>query len=158
MPRRRRPTREEPAEEEPDWPEPEALRRGGRRATGEHATGRPEYPTEREARSVAAKPAALKKKAHAALTGSEAPFPILGFLRSHDPVLNTAWELHGRMVVFKWKQLLWGLRACRAMGKTWQRNCRWNANMFARELAALWGVFGAATQYVRTDKGPPMFK
>ena len=107
---------------------------------------------------MAVKPPAPRRTTHAALTGSEAPFPILGLLRSHDPVLSTAWELHGRLVVFKWKQLLWGLRARRALGKAWRRNCRWNANMFARELASLWGVFGAVTQYVKTEKGRPMFK
>ena len=124
----------------------------------EHPTGRPEYPTEREAASVAARPAAQRRQKNAALTGSEASFPILGLIRSHDPVLSTAWELHGRLVVYKWKQMLWGLRAKKAQGREWRRNCRWQATMFGRELAALWGAFGAATKYVRSDKGPPLFR
>ena len=157
LPPRRRPSSRRQEEPPPVTP-PSRPRRSQPRTTEEHPTGRPEYPTEREARKVASRPAAPKRQAYAALTGSEAPFPILGLLRSHDPVLSTAWELHGRLVVFKWKQLLWGLRARRALGKTWRRNCRWNANMFARELASLWGVFGAATRYVRADKGPPLFK
>ena len=47
----------------------------------------------------------------AALTGEDTPFPIFGVLRSHDVICNVAWELHGRLIVFKWKQMTWGLRA-----------------------------------------------
>ena len=65
-------------------------------------------------------------------------------MRSHDVVCNMAWELHGRLVTFKWKQLLWGLRAMAAFRGKWRRNCRWFAMMFGREVAALYGTMGAA--------------
>ena len=61
----------------------------------------------------------------AALTGSLAPFSTLSCRRSHDPVLSSAWELHGRLVTYKWKQLLWMMRAREAM---WEEGRRWRWN------------------------------
>ena len=93
-----------------------------------------------------------------ALTGEDAPFPVFGFLRSHDVVLNTAWEVHGRLVVFKWKQMTWGLRMLWAHKGRFKRNPRWYAGMFRREMAAIWGSTGAASQYLAGLHGPSLFR
>ena len=114
-------------------------------------------PSDREAKKVAARPAAKSRAKCAALTGQDAPFPIFGFLRSDDLVLNVAWEIHGRMVVFKSKQLTWGLRALWAHRGKWRRNRRWFANMFGREIASIWGNTGAARQYLSGQHGPGLF-
>ena len=102
--------------------------------------------------------AAPKRKQKAAVTGQLADFPTLGMLRSHDVVCNMAWELHGRLVTFKWKQFLWGLRALAALGLRWRRHPRWLSNMFATEVASIWGHLGAATQALRGRDGPAMFR
>ena len=127
------------------------------RVSGER-TSRPDYPTRREAAKIAAKPAAPRRAKVSALTGEDAPFPAFGFLRSHDVVLNTAWEIHGRLVVFKWKQLTWGLRMLWAHKGRWKRNPRWYASLFGREMAAIWGSTGAARQYLAGLHGPSLFK
>jgi hypothetical protein len=94
----------------------------------------------------------------AALTGHLAPFSTLSCRRSHDPVLSAAWELHGRLVTFKWKQLLWMLRAREALGRRWRRNPRWLAVMFSREAASIYGHMGASVKYLRGLQGPALFK
>jgi hypothetical protein len=94
----------------------------------------------------------------AALTGVDARFPILGFKRSMDAALNVAWELHARLVTFKWKVLLLGLRMRQAIGARWRRNTRWQAALLGRELAAIYGTMGAASQYVRGPKGPLLLR
>ena len=93
----------------------------------------------------------------AALTGQDAPFSAFEFLRSDTLAINVAWEIHSRMVVFKWKQLTWGLRALWAHRGRWRRNPRWFANMFGREMASIWGNTGAARQYLSGQHGPVLF-
>ena len=121
-------------------------------------TPRSDYPNRREAAKIAAEPAAPRKAKVSALTGEDAPFPVFGFLRSHDVVLNTAWEIHGRLVVFKWMQLTWGLRMLWAHKGKWKRNPRWYAGLFGREMAAIWGSTGAARQYLSGHHGPSLFR
>ena len=127
------------------------------RVSGERSS-RPEYPTQREAKEIAAKKAAPRRAKVSALTGEDAPFPVFGFLRSHDVVLNAAWEVHGRLVVFKWKQMTWGLRMLWAHKGRFKRNPRWYAGMFRREMAAIWGSTGAASQYLAGLHGPSLFR
>ena len=119
------------------------------------------FPTEREARNIAAKKGKNKAERSKAVTGEEANFPTLGLQRSADPVLNMALEVHGRMLVFKWKQLVWMLRARQAMdafNRTWRRPCRWLSIMLGRETAALWGHLGSTTRVLRGPQGPPIFR
>ena len=119
------------------------------------------YPTEREAQRIAARPGASSRAQHARLTGAQAPFPLLGFRRSRDPVLNMAWELHARLVVHKWKQLVWMLRVRLVFERSrieWRRPPRWLSSMLAREVGSMWGQLGAARQYVASDKGPPLMR
>ena len=97
----------------------------------------------------------------AALTGHLAPFSTLSCRRSHDPVLSAAWELHGRLVTFKWKQFLWMLRVYEGMwqeGRRWRRNPRWLALMFARETASIYGHLGASVKYLQGLQSPALFK
>jgi len=101
--------------------------------------------------------AADRRSRTAKLTGDLAPFPTLGMLRSRDPALNMAWEMHARFVIFKWKTLLLMLRARRAMRK-WRRDPGWLARLHANETASLWGHLGAATRLLRGPKGPPLYQ
>ena len=78
--------------------------------------GRPDYPTKEEAKKIARQVAADHRERNLQITGRESHFATLSLRRSHDPILSMAWELHGRLVVFKWKQFLWGLRVRRAVG------------------------------------------
>lgn len=76
-------------------------------------------------------------------------------------MLNMAWELHGRLVVHKWKQIVWMLRARAVFERSrieWRRHPRWLASMAGRELASIWGQTGAAAQYMNSKNGPPLMK
>ena len=118
-----------------------------------------EYPTEREAKNVAAKPAATKQKQSLQITGANAKFPTLGMTRSADPVFNMAYVIHARAVTFKWKMFLLMLRGreARAPG-TWKRPVRWLALMHGSEVSALWGHLGVASRELKGPKGAPMYK
>ena len=104
------------------------------------------------------RPGEKKREQTAPTTGRTASFPTLGLVRSRDPTLSMAWELHARLVVHKWKVLLLMLRARSAVGKAWKRNCQWLAGLLATETASIWGHLGSATRVLRGPKGPPLFK
>lgn len=102
-----------------------------------------------------------KKEQLMAITGLNAEFPTLGMTLSADPVLNMSWTIHGRLLVHKWKQMVWMLRARAAVtaeGRQYRRHPRWLAMMFAREVAALWGHLGGATRTLQGPRGPPLMK
>ena len=83
-----------------------------------------------------------------ALTGEEAPYPSLSNRWSPDVVLNVAGCIRARMMAFQWKKMLWQMRVKVAVmvtvkGAQWQRNQRWLAKMFSKEMGFLYGHFGA---------------
>lgn len=105
---------------------------------------------------VAEKPA-NRRSQQAVLTGSEANFSTLSLQRSHDPVLCIAWEIHGRPVTVKWKQMLVGLRVLHSTWGRMRRNPRWMSSVFAKEVASIYGHLGAAARYVRGQHRPSPF-
>ena len=102
-----------------------------------------------------------KKEQLLAVTGLNAEFPTLGMTMSGDPVFNMSWVIHGRLIVRKWKQMVWMVRARFALeteGKRYRRHPRWLSMMFAREVAALWGHLGGAIKTLQGPRGPPLMK
>lgn len=102
-----------------------------------------------------------KKEQTLAVTGLNAEFPTLGMTVSHDAVFNMSWIIHGRLIVHKWKQLVWMVRvkdALAADGRRFKRHPRWLALMFSREVAALWGHLGTTTKTLAGPRGPPLMK
>lgn len=96
---------------------------------------------------------ALQKKANkAALTGLEAPYPSLSTAWSEDIGFNILRSVQSRLLTFQWKKLVWLLRVRSAVHQeshgraVWKRNPRWLDLLLAREVAALWGHFGAMRQ------------
>ena len=90
-----------------------------------------------------------------------AEFPTLGMTLSGDAVFNMSWVIHGRLIVHKWKQLVWMVRARDALeaeGRRYKRHPRWLAMMFSRETAALWGHLGGAVKTLQGPRGPPLMK
>ena len=89
-------------------------------------------------------------------------FPTLELKYSDDAPLNVGRALMARMVTFKWKQLVWLLRARVAVQRPggplgaggWRRPHRWVATLLARELASIWGHLGHAAQSMRGPRGP----
>ena len=61
-------------------------------------------------------------------------------------------------MTYKWKQLLWMLRARESLGRRWRGNPRWLAVMFSREAASIYGHMGASVKYLRGFQGPALFK
>ena len=89
-----------------------------------------------------------KTESKKALTGEEAPYPSLSNRWSPEVVLNVAGCVRSKMLTFQWKKMLWQLRVKEAVpaavkGAKWQRNQRWLAKMFAKEVGFLYGHFGA---------------
>lgn len=94
---------------------------------------------------------AKKPNKHAALTGSEAPFPTLSNHFSHDLTFNIMRSLQSQVVTFKWKMMLLMMRVKVAVEESdirrkWRRNPRWILHTHGRFLASLWGHLGAARQ------------
>ena len=122
------------------------------------------YPPEEEVPPPLAKVSTKStKKAEqlAATTGERADFPVLGMTKSWDPPMNTSWVLHQRLITHKWKVMVWLLRirqACMNSRVPWKRNPRWLANLFATEMAAIWGHLGSCVKSLRGPKGPVMFR
>lgn len=91
-----------------------------------------------------------KPNKHAALTGSEAPFPSLSRMFSMDATFNVAKSVYAQSVTYKWKILLLMLRLKKAVekdpGRRWKRNYWWLMHMEGRHLASLWGHLGSARQ------------
>ncbi|OLP94025.1 hypothetical protein AK812_SmicGene23987 [Symbiodinium microadriaticum] len=100
------------------------------------------------------KAALAKSKAqqHRALTVEKADYPSLSHVWSAEVGLNLAAATRSRMVTFGWKRMLWQLRVKQAIEqegtKRWKRNPRWLAMLFGKEVAALWGHFGAMRQKI----------
>jgi hypothetical protein len=122
-------------------------------------------PEEEPGQKVKSKKVSTKSKPKqqqlAATTGQLADFPLLGMTKSYDPVFNASWIVHQRMICHKWKALVWMLKVRAAMGLSkmqWRRNPRWLANLYAQELAALWGHVGVCVRSVRGNTGPPLFR
>ena len=93
--------------------------------------------------------AGTKKAGHASLTGDLAPFPSLGTRWSQDLPLNIAGSVKHRMMVRKWKELLWMTRIKQAVTlelpkARWKRNPRWLAMMLTSALGASRGIASAA--------------
>ena len=144
---------EEEAEEEEEEEEEEEAKPPPKAKKAPKAKASPKPKTASKARPA--------RSEMAALTGQLAPFSTLSCRRSHDPVLSTAWELHGRLVTFKWKQFLWMARVREAVwqeGRRWRRNPRWLALMFSREAASIYGHMGASVKCLRGLQGPTLFQ
>lgn len=69
-----------------------------------------------------------------------------------------AWEFHGPTVNFKRKQILWQLKAKRAMGDKRRRTPQWLSMMFGKVTNSLWGHLGSAARHLQRPKGPPLFR
>ena len=84
---------------------------------------------------------------------------MFGGQRAADVVENCSLVLRTRLKVFQWKKLVWQVRARLAIShyRVWRKNPRWLALMFAKEMAALWGTVGSATQLLRGTVGPQLF-
>ena len=93
-------------------------------------------------------------------------FPTLELEHSLDVPFNVGWTFMSRMVAFKWKQLVWLLRARAAVQRPggppgaggWRRPHRWLATLLARELASIWGHLGSAAQSLRGPRGPLLMR
>ena len=91
-----------------------------------------------------------KREAQKALTGEQADYPSLSHVWSQEVAMNMVFSMASRMRVFLWKKLLWQLRVKNAVdriqGARWKRNPRWLALLLSKEVAALWGHYGALRQ------------
>ncbi|CAE7843546.1 unnamed protein product [Symbiodinium necroappetens] len=87
-----------------------------------------------------------------ALTGVNADYPSLSHAWSYELAYNVTAALASRMRAFLWKKVLWQLRAKRAIeadgDKRWKKNPRWLSHLFAKEIGAVWGHFGAMRQKI----------
>ena len=118
----------------------------------------PVAPRRRAASSTT--PSAIRKADNAQLTGKLSD-GVLNMQKSRDVVQNVKYTLWSRLTVFKWKLFLTGLRmieAHRLERVTYQRNPRSEAQLASRLLTATWGHLGAAAQYTKGPKGPPLFR
>ena len=116
--------------------------------------------TERESRKSAASPKPAAKNA-LKVTGAAAVFPVLGMTYSHEAASNTKRVLHERLTVWQWEKFVQLLKAKSLftnIGRPWRRPCRWLANMYAAEMAAIWGHIGGATKELRGPRRPPLMK
>lgn len=110
--------------------------------------------TKRREKQAASK---AKVKETKALTGIRADYPSLSNAWSEDPVINVMCSVQSRLRTFIWKKFVWLLRVRNAIhieskGKAaWRRNHRWLAMLFSKEIAALWGHFGAMRQKMVRD-------
>jgi len=107
-------------------------------------------------KSRAKKVAAGNKRAQtAALTGWSADYPSLSHYWSGEVAINMVHSMKSRMVTFLWKKLCWQLRVKEAVRQEsqgrakWRKNPRWLSEMLGREVAALYGHFGAMRQRLR---------
>ena len=69
--------------------------------------------------------------------------------------------LNERLTVWQWKKFVQMIKAkslCASIGRPWRRPARWLANMYAAEMAAIWGHLGGATKELRGPRGPPLMK
>ena len=106
----------------------------------------------------AAEPRGLtRRQRQQTMTGDLADFPTLGCHSSQDVVVNTAMVLTSRLITFKWKMMVWLVRV-RPLMQQYRRPVRWLANLYANELASIWGHLGRCTQHLRGRDGPPMFR
>jgi len=92
-----------------------------------------------------------KRATQAALTGEAADFPSLSHVWSSEMAMNMVFSLASRMRVFLWKKLLWQLRVKDAVERTmkgarWKRNPRWLSRLLGKEVAAVYGHYGAMRQ------------
>ena len=148
---------------QPDWSQTaaEAPEEDYHDATSGREDGK-EFPTEREAARAATKTPVTKAKAALKITGANSDFPTLGLTRSHDPVFNMGFVIHGRLVTHKWKQLVWQLRGRAALAvdqhRPWKRPVRWLAALHGTETSAMWGHLGVASRELKAPKGAGLYK
>ena len=118
---------------------------------GRRASGRGTTPTGPQASTAAPTPGQetgdKKGRPPQRPSGLINHFPTLELEHSLDVPFNVGRTLMSRMVTFKWKQLVWLLRARAAVQRPggppgaggWRRPHRWLATLLARELASIWG-------------------
>ena len=92
-----------------------------------------------------------KRKESRALTGWRADYPSLSHFWSEEVPFNMVGAMKSRTVTFMWKKLLWQLRAKEAVtqmipGARWKKNPRWLAMLLGKEVATLFGHYGAMRQ------------
>eukprot|EP00434_Breviolum_minutum_P038103 symbB.v1.2.033789.t1/scaffold4247.1/size72962/1 len=96
-----------------------------------------------------------KKIQNAALTGWAADYPSLSHFWSNEVAFNMVHSMKSRMVTFLWKKLCWQLKVKEAVRQEsqsrakWRKNPRWLSEMLGREVAALYGHYGAMRQRLR---------
>ncbi|CAE7238450.1 TY4B-J, partial [Symbiodinium sp. CCMP2456] len=98
----------------------------------------------RRAKQAASKARAVQKKA---LTGVHAEYPSLSHAWSNEVALNLVASTASRMRTYLWKKLVWQARVKAAVeaegNRRWKRNPRWLSMLLGKEVAFLFGHFGA---------------
>ena len=119
------------------------------------------WPTEREAKNLAAKDPATKQKRQLKVTGGLADWSTLSSQRSHDPTMNMCYTLHARLVTHKWKVFLLMLRgrqAQQAESRVWKRPVRWLGMILGTEVSKIFGHLGVASRELKAQKAAELFK
>ncbi|CAE7331761.1 unnamed protein product [Symbiodinium microadriaticum] len=101
----------------------------------------------RRTRQATAKAKAIQRKA---LTGIQADYPSLSHAWSYEVAMNLVASTASRMRVYLWKKIVWQARVKAAVeaegSRRWKRNPRWLAMLLGKEVASLFGHFGAMRQ------------
>ena len=86
---------------------------------------------------------------------------VLALVHSQNPADNLARAVRVRMMASNWRRLVWTVRMFLAHvdeGLPFRRNPRWQARLFAADVATMWGHLGSAVRTLRGDQGPMMFR
>lgn len=78
---------------------------------------------------------------------------------SAEVPFNVVGSVKARMIAFMWKKVVWQLRMKNAVettfpGARWKKNKKWLGMLFGKEVAAMWGHFGAMRQRLHAPIGP----
>ena len=86
---------------------------------------------------------------------------VLALIHSQNPADNLARAVRVRMMASNWRRLVWTVRMFLAHvdeGLPFRRNPRWQARLFAADVATMWGHLGSAVRTLRGDQGSMMFR
>lgn len=121
------------------------------------------YLTEKEKETILKKRektgrAEAKRIESKALTGIRADYPSLSHEWSAEVPFNVVGSVKSRMLAFMWKKVVWQLRMKQAVettfpGARWKKNKKWLSMLFGKEVAAMWGHFGAMRQRLHAPVG-----
>ena len=139
--------------------------RAGRRRRTDPTEDRPNIAATAEGRAAAraaARPPVSARQRRAGLTGDLQDFAPLDGTRSQDPTENFKQTLTARLATYHWKKFVWLLRAKVAFfaeGMPLRRRpARWLGLMLAKDVSAIWGQLGGATQALRGPRGAELHR